>query len=87
MRRKAQPQAAPHWSPEDAQIVSDARRRLSRLDTLRLLDWADTCGSGMSKGFDDYRKFGDLASIEEIAEGLLTLWAVTLELRDRAVLH
>ena len=38
----------------------------------------------MAKGFDDYRKHGDLASLEEIGLGLITLQAVVLELKIRA---
>jgi hypothetical protein len=87
LRKPKLPGDIPHWSPEDAQIVAKARKRVATVSTDRLLDHADEAGSGMAKGFDDFRKHQDLTSISEIAEGLLVLWAITLELRDRSVQH
>ncbi len=85
MRR--QTPVSPHWSPKDAEVVSSARKRISVIETSQLLDYADAAGSGMAKGFADYRRYQDLDSVAEIAEGLLVLWAITLELRDRPVLR
>lgn len=71
-------------SSSDQELAQQASKRVARLTTTALLDWADAAGSGMAKGFDDYRKHGDLASVEEIALGMITLQAVVYELKLRA---
>lgn len=71
-------------SGTDRELLARASRRCARQSTTELLDWADAAGSGMAKGFDDYRKHGDLTSLEEIGLGLITLQALVLELKARA---
>jgi len=72
------------YSETDQELLTRASRRCARMAITELLDWADSAGSGMAKGFDDYRKHGDLGSLEEIGLGLITLQAVVLELKAHA---
>lgn len=67
----------------EAEEQTRARRRVARMSTHDLLEWADTAGSGMAKGFSDYRKEGQLESLDEIRYALLALVAVTDELQAR----
>lgn len=67
---------------EDAELAS-ARRRVRKVSTHDLLEWADAAGSGMAKGFGDYRKDRELVSLEEIRTALMSLLAVTDELYAR----
>jgi hypothetical protein len=51
-----------------------AAKRLDRLATVDVLDWADSVGSGLAKALDDYRKQGTPESLLEArsgAQGLL----------------
>ena len=63
-----------------------ALRRVRKMSTHELLNWADAATMGIDKGFQDYRKEGDPVSLEEIRIGLVGLEAITLELliRDEA---
>jgi hypothetical protein len=70
-------------SDTDAKLLADASKRVSKLSTTDLLDWADAAGSGMAKGFMDFRKHGDYASLEDIGLGMITLQAVVYELKAR----
>lgn len=71
-------------SEKDEELRARAAARVRKLSTSSLLDWADAAGSGMSKGFDDFRRHGDYEAIAEIALGLITLEAVVYELKARA---
>lgn len=68
---------------DEAEELTRARRRVAGMSTHALLEWADTAGSGMAKGFGDYRKEGRLESLDEIRYALLALIAVTDELQAR----
>jgi hypothetical protein len=68
--------------PDDVELAR-ARRRVSRMSTHELLEWADQAGTGMAKAFADFRKEGSLASLDEISVALLALTAVTDELTAR----
>lgn len=59
------------------------RARVRRMSRTELLDWADVAGSGMAKGFMDYRKHGVVDSLEEIRLSLVQLAALVEELRER----
>jgi hypothetical protein len=51
-----------------------AAKRLDRLPTVDVLDWADSVGSGLAKALDDYRKQATPESLLEArsgAQGLL----------------
>lgn len=72
------------FSETDLELMARAERRVRKMTTHALLDWADAAGSGMAKGFADYRAHGDLASLEDIALGVITLNAVVLQLKARA---
>jgi hypothetical protein len=76
-------------SPQDEELLSDAKRRCRKLPAMELLNWADAAGSGMAKGFDDFRQHGELESLADIGLGLITLQAVVYELTERkkAELH
>ena len=71
-------------SGKDEELRSKAYKRVAKMNTAQLLDWADAAGSGMAKGFDDYREYHDIESIEEIGLALFTLEAVIFELKLRA---
>lgn len=68
--------------PDDAELAR-ARRRVTRMSTHELLDWADQAGSGMAKAFSDFRREGTLIPLDEIRTALLALTAVTDELTAR----
>lgn len=57
-----------------------ARRRVQKMSVHELINWADVAGSGMAKGFMDYRKEGNLDSLLEIRDALVALSEVTEEL-------
>jgi hypothetical protein len=84
MRLKGHEGTAPGYSEADQELLRTAHRRVAKRATTELLDWADVAGSGMARGFQDYREQGTLASLEEIGLGLITLHAVVLELKARA---
>ena len=64
-------------------IVEKARKRLARLSTHEILNWADSAGSGMAKAFDDFRKHGEKETLEEIERALKSMSAVVEELKAR----
>ena len=76
--------SARELSETDQELLARAIQRCAGRSTTELLDWADVAGSGMARGFGDFRKHGDLASLEEIGLALFTLQAVVLELKVRA---
>ena len=74
------------WGNAAASGDSDrakARKRLSRLATGDLINWADQAGSGMAKGFDDYRRLRSPEALAEVRIGLNALLAVVDELEAR----
>lgn len=83
-RSKINEGVATGFSDTDQELLKTASRRVRKLPTTELLNWADSAGSGMARGFQDYREHGDLMSLEEIGLGLITLHAVVLELKARA---
>lgn len=60
--------------------MDTARRRVSKLSTNELLNWADVASAGMMRGFEDYRGKGDRVSLDEIKITLVSLTALTDEL-------
>jgi len=70
----------PNW---DAEAYETAARRVRKMPDQALLDWTDQAGSGMEQGFRDYGKHADLASLEEISQALIALWALNEELKLR----
>lgn len=64
-------------------IVEKARKRVSTLSTHDILNWADSAGSGMAKAFDDFRKWGEAESLEELEQAVKSLTAVVEELKAR----
>lgn len=71
-------------SDTDEKLLAESRKRAAKLRTDVLIDHADGILSGMQRGLDDYRQYQELASIAEIALGLITLEAVVLELKVRS---
>lgn len=71
-------------TPEEDRLRAKARKRLSRLGTHEILNWADMAGSGMAKGLDDYRRNADAESLAEIRNGLIALLAAVDEITGRA---
>ena len=74
----------PGYSQVDVSLLKQASRRVRKMSTNDLLNWADVAWSGTAKGFMDYREHGDDASLAEIGLGVITLHAVVLELKARA---
>ncbi len=60
-----------------------AQHRVRKTSTYELLEWADAAGSGMAKGFMDYRQHDSVESLDEIELALVALMAVTHELKIR----
>lgn len=71
------------YTPEHVQALRTARRRVSKMSTRQMLDWADSAGSGMARAIDDYRKDRDVISLEEVRTALVALSAVIDELEAR----
>lgn len=71
----------PGWVPGR---YASLARKVRKLDESTLLGYADMAGTGMAQAFADFRRDSDMASLDEIEEGLMTLWAVSRELRARA---
>lgn len=63
--------------------LEKARKRVSKIATHEILNWADSAGSGMAKAFDDYRKYGEEDSLNEISRAVKQLQAVVEELKVR----
>lgn len=74
-----------YLSPEDETDLVKASRRVARLRNEELLDWADQAGTGMATLLYEHRKHGDVGSIAEVKEAMVSLQAVVYELHLRAV--
>jgi len=61
-----------------------AQKRVERLSTPEILQWADTAGAGISRALSDYQREGSRDSLEDAYTGLLTMLGVVEELRNRA---
>jgi hypothetical protein len=57
-------------------IRAKAAKRLDRLATGDVLDWADAVGSGLAKALDDYRKQSTPESLLEAHQGAQSLLGV-----------
>lgn len=68
------------WYTDEYKIASI---RVPGLSTHELLLWADTAGSGMCLGLEDYRRHGTVESLDEIRRTITVLQAVTEELLAR----
>lgn len=67
----------------DARRYEKLVKRVKLLDSPVLFAYGDQAGTGMHRAFSDLQRHGQLASLDEIDEGLMTLWAVARELRER----
>lgn len=67
----------------DIEYLEKARERVKLMQSYDLLEWADVAGSGMSKGFMDYRRHSYVESLREIRSTLMQLVALTDELIER----
>jgi hypothetical protein len=70
-------------TPEHEKIFTEARRRVTKMDTTWLMDFADQSAVGMQMGLDDWRRLQGIESLTEIWGGLLVLMAVIRELEAR----
>lgn len=75
------------WQGADGVIELDrvrekASKRLDRLATTDVLNWADAVGSGLARALDDYRKDGQPESLAEARQGVQSLLGV-LDVLDR----
>ena len=63
-----------------------AGKRVYVMSVRELLDWTDVAGTGMAKCLQDYRRGQDLASLLEMRNTLVTMYALNEELllRDAA---
>ncbi len=57
-------------------IREKAAKRLDRLPTVDVLDWADSVGSGLAKALDDYRRQATQESLLEAHRGAQSLLGV-----------
>jgi hypothetical protein len=80
LRPKTDYAEVPDW---DYSLFEQQARRVAKMQNHELLDWADACGSGMSRAFSDYRRSGHEASLQELRESLQALWALVHELDVR----
>lgn len=65
--------SVPRRSETDDRLSARSQKRLRKMGTTQILDWADTASMGMQQGFEDYRAEGDLAALGEIALNLIAL--------------
>jgi hypothetical protein len=65
---------------EDSPALARARRRVAKLGTTELLEWADTAVTGAGRAFSDYRREEQAESLLEIREALPALAALVDEL-------
>lgn len=63
---------------------SRAYQRLSRLQTVDVLNWVDQAGSGVYKALDDYRRLGTAESLQEARLGLEALCDAVAVLQERS---
>lgn len=63
-------------------VRSKVAKRLDRLPTGDVLDWADSVGSGLAKALNDYRRQGAPESLLEARRGAHSLLGV-LDVLDR----
>jgi hypothetical protein len=70
----------PRW---DGRKYEKTVARVKRLDTGLLQTFADNAVTGLGRAYIDLQRHGQVESADEIEDGLLTLWAVTEELRSR----
>jgi hypothetical protein len=73
-----------YLSEAEETLLVKASRRVARLPTTALLDWADQAGTGMAKALYDFRQHGDIEDIDEVREAMIALQATVLELSLRA---
>lgn len=71
-------------SQTDEAIEEHARRRLERRPTAEILDWMDQAGSAMARTLSDFRRDGNLDSLEEAREGVNALLAGVKLLQGRS---
>lgn len=64
-------------------VREKAKKRVSRVSTPDILNWADNAGSGVAKALDDYRRLGDKGSLDEAQRGISALAGVLDVLVDR----
>ena len=67
-------------------IYAKASKSVRTMSVRELLDWTDVAGTGMAKCLMDYRRGRDLASLCELRNTLITMYALCDELllRDKA---
>jgi hypothetical protein len=68
-------------TPEE--MAARMARRVQRMDSSALLEWADLATSGMQRQLDDFRKSPDESHLGEINVALLGMGAVVDELALR----
>jgi hypothetical protein len=70
----------PGW---DKVTYRKACKRVRVMSVRELLDWTDVAGSGMARCLMDYRKQQDMASLLEVRNTLITMYALVTELMVR----
>lgn len=63
-------------------VRSKVAKRLDRLPSTDVLEWADNVGSGVARALDDYRRGSGPESLAEARQGVLSLLGV-LDVLDR----
>jgi hypothetical protein len=67
----------------DTPAYKTAVKRVPKLSTHDLLNWADTASIGLGQGFDDYKQHGTPESLYEIREKISAMQALVEELMKR----
>jgi hypothetical protein len=74
------------WLRRPKEAVDPVRakvaKRLDRLPSTDVLEWADNVGSGVARALQDYRRDGATESLAEARQGVLSLLGV-LDVLDR----
>lgn len=71
-------------APADS-VRAKAAKRLGRVQTVEILNWADMAGTGVAKALDDFRRVGDPLSLQEAQDGVSALAGAIDALLARSV--
>jgi hypothetical protein len=74
------------WDTASQEMLAKASKRVHKLPSDELCMWSDNAASAMMRAFEDYLKHEDESSLDEIHEGVISLQAIVLELKERHAL-
>jgi hypothetical protein len=73
-------------TPKVSEERARAYGRMRRLSTVDTMNWMDAAGSGVARALDDYRRYGEPDSLNEIRAGLEALLGCVDSLQERDIL-